>query len=72
MKVDMPLIKETNTVTLGKTINPTILHPSMVKLVGKNALFNLGMATSLEEGCLVGLFNDLLTVMDYLISKSSL
>ena len=35
--------------TLGKGMNPTILSLNMGKIVGQTELFNLGVATNLEE-----------------------
>ena len=34
---------------IAKGINPTILLPTMSKIVGQNGIFSLGMATGLEE-----------------------
>ena len=36
--------------TLGKGVNPTILSPTMDKIVGQTSFFNLGIAISLGEG----------------------
>ena len=36
--------------TLGKSMNPIILHPAMGKIGGQTGFFSLGEATSLGEG----------------------
>ena len=36
-------------IVLEKNMNPIILPPAMSKIVGETVLFNLGMATGLEE-----------------------
>ena len=35
--------------TLRKGMNPTILTPATVEIVGQSVLFNLGITTDLEE-----------------------
>ena len=39
-----------STNTLGKGMNPIILPPAMVKIVGQTRFFSLGEATNLGEG----------------------